>query len=234
MVRTPFLWGVVLVLFFGLVVQLSMWREKHETKKRLSRPEQITSILEAHRQFNREIDDANDRRQWLERAMLWGQPAQILPVLGKAANRLSVKLVGVEELSPKSSAGYQSLPLHLTFSGDYAGFSALLGVVEKIIPPIRIDGVRLYQRQRYPDTLWMSFIVAPMHREDAGERRREIEMPASAPLRIERDPFALRVDAVPTTPMPAPSNEGNLVRFVVHFPRQYWQRQTRRHVASDL
>ena len=198
MVRWQFLWGVVLVLFLALVVQLAMWRENHEAKKHLYIKD-FTSINQQHEQLRLQIDQSKEKLQQLNTAMLWEQPELFLPRFSKAINELPVELVGVEEIAQAPRAGYQSSPLRLTFSGDYAGFSALLSTVEQIVPPIRVDATRIYQRPKYPSTLWMSLTVASMYNE-AVKTRTEIEIPVSAQLRIGRNPFAF--DEVTDTPPP--------------------------------
>ena len=198
MVRWQFLWGVVLVLFLVLVVQLAMWRESHEVKKHLS-VKDFTSINQQHEQLRLQTDHGREKLQQLNTTMLWEQPELFLPRFSKAINELPVELVGVEELAQAPRAGYQSFPLRLTFSGDYAGFSALLSTVEQIAPPIRIDAMRIYQRQKYPSTLWMSLTVAPVYNE-AVKTPTEIEIPVSAQLRIGRNPFAF--DEVTDAPQP--------------------------------
>ena len=81
-------------------------------------------------------------------------------------------------------------------------FYPLLAVVERITPPIRIDELRLYRRQGYPQALWLSLTVAQMRRENADQIPTEIEIPAPSPLRIERDPFAYGLNEI-TAPQPA-------------------------------
>ena len=120
MVRWQFLWGVVLVLFLALVVQLAMWRENHEAKKHLYIKD-FTSINQQHEQLRLQIDQSKEKLQQLNTAMLWEQPELFLPRFSKAINELPVELVGVEEIAQAPRAGYQSSPLRLTFSGDYAG-----------------------------------------------------------------------------------------------------------------
>ena len=58
----------------------------------------------------------------------------LLPELGKISGKLSPSLVGVEELPKWRHGDYGSLPLQLTFEGNYSGFPAFLSVVERIVP----------------------------------------------------------------------------------------------------
>ena len=94
-------------LVLALIAQLAIWRDLHEEEKRRSSRD-LTAIAEKHRQLRTQIDHAKERLQRLENTVLWGQPDPFLPLLGKVAEELPVKLVGVEELTSKLSAGYQS------------------------------------------------------------------------------------------------------------------------------
>ena len=85
MVRWQFLWGVVLVLFLVLVVQLAMWRESHEVKKHLS-VKDFTSINQQHEQLRLQTDHGREKLQQLNTTMLWEQPELFLPRFSKAIN----------------------------------------------------------------------------------------------------------------------------------------------------
>ena len=200
MVRKPILMAMIVVLFVGLVVQLSMWSSLQYEKPRGSVVD-IPSITKEHQKWRRRIDRAQEKRRRLEDDMLWGQPDPLLGKLSKAANELSIKLVRSEQRPKKAFVDYQSFPLQLTFSGDYARFSTLLAVVEQISPPVRVDQLRLYRRQRYPGTL-MSLTVSPMLREDADSIPTEIRLPTVAPVRIERDAFAFDISEAAYQPQP--------------------------------
>ncbi|MCZ6681232.1 MAG: hypothetical protein O7E52_28775 [Candidatus Poribacteria bacterium] len=201
MVRTPFLWGIVMILCIALAVQGGMWRNLREEKNSLS-PKAAPPATQAYQRLATQIANSRKKLEPLERSTLWGTPHQIVPILAKITSRIpSIQLVGVEELPPKLRSGYQSFPQRLKFSGDYRGFSELLTVVEGIQPAVRIDEVRIYERQRYPETLWMSLTVAPMQREDADDRATEIEIPPRSPVEVRRNPFEFWKDndAAPRT-----------------------------------
>jgi Tfp pilus assembly protein PilO len=206
MVRGHFLWGVVFVLFIACAVQLVIWRNLREDDTTLS-SQSFTAVTQKHQQLRTHINRAKERLGRLESTTLWKQPHQILPLLGKVATELSVKLVGVEELPPHRVAGYQSFPLHLTFSGDYEGFSTFMSIVEKISPPVRMDGLRIYQREQYPGTLWMSLIIAPMYGEEDQGTPPDIEVPATPYVVFGRDAFTFGIDEASIGPPPTKGAE---------------------------
>ena len=45
-----------------------------------------------------QVSDAEDKRRRLEKRLLWRAPEMLLPELGKISDKLSLSLVGVEEL----------------------------------------------------------------------------------------------------------------------------------------
>ena len=199
MVRTPFLWGVVVILFLGLVVQWAIWRGVRAEEASLS-DEEVNLTAQEHRRLIARIARTRKKLEPLERATLWGQPHRLLPSLGKLSTQLPVKLVGVEEFPPKRRSGYQSFPLRLTFSGDYEGFSGLIAVLEQIRPPIRTDSLRLYKRQQYPDTLWLSLIVAPMQQEGGDDTATTVKIPSLTDIEMRRNPFAFWTPGHPEPP----------------------------------
>ena len=73
----------------------------------------------------------------------------------------------------------------MTFSGNYAGFTTLLTVVEEIEPAVRIDELRLYRRKRQGG-VWLSLTLSMMTKTDAGA---SIAMPTVDRLAVTPDPF---------------------------------------------
>lgn len=163
MIRAPLLWGLVIILSIALAIQFAQWQGVRETEKDLVGVE-TAHIRAEHQKWVKRVSDAEKKRERLENQLLWNVPDQLLPALGKVADELSLSLVGVEELRERYRGGYHSLPLQLTFSGDYAGFSELLAVVEQMKPMVRIDESRIYQRKRQKEGLWMSLTLSLMDR----------------------------------------------------------------------
>ena len=204
-IRLPLLWFSVLILFVALVIQLARWKRTAETEKGLARVATV-HIGTEHQTWLEKVSDAEDKRRRLEQQLLWRAPEGLLPELGKISDRLPLSLLGVEELPEWRHGDYGSLPLQLTFSGNYSGFPAFLSVVERIVPAVRIEEVRLYRRKRDKDTLWMSLTLSPMHktveidgREVESEKEKlttrhlppvTIKMPAIQRFSVKRDPFA--------------------------------------------
>ena len=170
MMMIRLLYFLVFILFVALAIQLTRWKRATETEQDLARVE-TANISAAHQKWLERISDAEEKQRRLEKQLLWSEPERLLPALGKISDRLSLSLVGVEELREWRRGDYGSLPLQLTFSGNHSGFSTFLSVVERIVPTVRIEEVRLYQRKRQADTLWMSLTLAPMHKRDSGEGR---------------------------------------------------------------
>jgi len=212
-IRLPLLWFFALILFVALVIQLARWKRAAETEKGLARLETV-HIGTEHQTWLEQLSDAEEKRRRLEGQLLWRAPEELLPELAKISDQLSLSLLGVEELPEWHHGDYGSLPLQLTFSGNYSGFPAFLSVVERIVPAVRIEEVRLYRRKRDKDTLWMSLTLAPMHKTvESGERRVEsekqklttrhsppvaIKMPAIRRFSVKRDPFAFDLPAPPS------------------------------------
>ena len=109
------------------------------------------------------------------------------------------------------------LSKRLTFTGAYAGFAKLLAALEAIEPVIRLDEVRIYERPRIPDVLWLSLVVTPMYQEGKGSKSpmpRALELPE---VEIDRNPFAfadserpapLQAVVVPSAAAPLPTLTG--------------------------
>lgn len=209
-IRLPLLWFSALILFAALVIQLARWKRAAETENRLARME-AADIGTERQKWLEHVSDAEDKRRRLEKRLLWRAPEMLLPELGKISDKLSLSLLGVEELPEWRDGDYGSLPLQLTFAGNYSGFPAFLSVVERIVPAVRIAEVRLYRRKRDKDTLWMGLTLSPMHKTvESGERRVEsekqklttrhlppvtIKMPAIERFSVKRDPFAFALSA---------------------------------------
>ena len=212
-IRLPLLWFSVLILFVALVIQLARWKRAAETEKGLARVATV-HIGTEHQTWLEKVSDAEDKRRRLEGQLLWRAPDMLLPELGKISDELSLSLLGVEELPEWRGGDYGSLPLQLTFAGNYSGFPAFLSVVERIVPAVRIAEVRLYRRKRGEDALWMSLTLSPTHKtEESDERKVEIEnqkltanhpplvaikMPAIERFSVKRDPFAFVLSATPS------------------------------------
>ena len=174
-IRLPLLWFSALILFVALLIQLARWKHTVETEKGLARME-TADIGTEHQTWLEQVSDAEAKRRRLEGQLLWRAPEMLLPELGKISDELSLSLLGVEELPEWRDGDYGSLPLQLTFAGNYSGFPAFLSAVERIDPAVRIEEVRLYRRKRDKDTLWMGLTLAPMHKTvEGGERREESE-----------------------------------------------------------
>ena len=174
-IRLPLLWFSALILFVALVIQLARWKRAAETEKGLARVATV-HIGTEHQTWLEQVSDAEEKQRRLEGQLLWRAPERLLPELGKISDRLSLSLLGVEELPEWRHGDYGSLPLQLTFSGNYSGFPAFLSVVERIVPAVRIEEVRLYRRKRGEDALWMGLTLAPMHKTvESDERRVESE-----------------------------------------------------------
>ena len=214
-IRLPLLWFSVLILFVALVIQLTRWKRAAETEKGLARVATV-HIGTEHKTWLEKVSDAEDKRRRLEGQLLWKAPEMLLPELGKISDELSLSLLGVEELPEWRDGDYGSLPLQLTFAGNYSGFPAFLSVVERIVPAVRIAEVRLYRRKRDKGTLWMNLTLSPTHKtEESDERKVEIEnqkltanrpplvtikMPTIERFSVKRDPFAFAP--------PAPQSNG--------------------------
>lgn len=211
-IRLPLFWFLVLMLFAALLVQVARWKRAAETEKGLARVATV-HIGTERQKWIEQVSDAEDKRHRLEKRLLWRAPEMLLPELGKISDKLSLSLLGVEELPEWRDGDYGSLPLQLTFAGNYNGFPAFLSVVERIVPAVRIEEVRLYRRKRDKDTLWMGLTLSPMHKTvESGERRVEsekqklttshlppvtIKMPAIERFSVKRDPFAFDLPAPP-------------------------------------
>ncbi len=209
-IRLPLLWFSALILFVALVIQLARWKRAAEIEKGLARVATV-HIGTERQKWIEQVSDAEDKRRRLEGQLLWRAPEMLLPELGKISDKLSLSLLGVEELPEWRHGDYGSLPLQLTFAGNYSGFPAFLSVVERIVPAVRIEEVRLYRRKRDKDTLWMGLTLSPMHKTvESGERRVEsekqklttrhlppvtIKMPAIERFSVKRDPFAFAPSA---------------------------------------
>lgn len=190
-IRLPLLWFSVFILFVALLVQLARWKRTAETEKGLARVE-TAHIGTEHRKWLEKLSDAEDKQRRLEAQLLWNGRETLLPQLGRLSKGLALSLVGVEELPESRRGGYLFRPLHLSFSGDYAGFTTFLSVVERITPTVRIGEVRLYRRKRDRDRLSMSLTLAPMHNRTDRETRTPvaIKMPAVHRIAVDRSPFA--------------------------------------------
>ena len=170
-IRLPLLWFCALILFVALVIQLARWKRAAETEKGLARVE-TAHIGTEHQTWLEKISDAEAKQRRLEGQLLWRAPEGLLPELGKISDQLSLSLLGVEELPEWRHGDYGSLPLQLTFSGNYSGFRAFLSVVERIVPAVRIEEVRLYRRKRQADALWISLTLSPMHKTVESEKQK--------------------------------------------------------------
>lgn len=212
-IRLPLLWFSTLILFAALLVQLARWKRCAETEKGLARVE-TAHIGAEHRKWFGKLSDAEERQRRLEAQLLWSGRESLLPQLGALSQGLSLSLVGVEELQESRRGGYLFRPVHLSFSGDYAGFTTCLSVVERITPTVRIEEVRLYRRKREVDRTSMSLTFASMHKTvESDERRMEdkkqklatnlsplvsIKMPAIERFSVKRNPFAFDLPVPPS------------------------------------
>ena len=214
-IRLPLLWFSALILFVALLIQLARWKHTVETEKGLARME-TADIGTEHQTWLEQVSDAEAKRRRLEGQLLWRAPEMLLPELGKISDELSLSLLGVEELPEWRDGDYGSLPLQLTFAGNYSGFPAFLSVVERIVPAVRIAEVRLYRRKWGEDALRMSLTLSPTQKTvESDERRVEsenrkltanrpplvaIKMPTIERFSVKRDPFAFAP--------PAPQSNG--------------------------
>ena len=212
-IRLPLLWFSVLILFVALVIQLARWKRAAETEKSLAQVATV-HIGTEHQTWLEKVSDAEENQRRLEGQLLWRAPEGLLPELGKISDKLSLSLVGVEELPEWRHGDYGSLPLQLTFSGNYSGFPAFLSVVERIVPAVRIEEVRLYRRKRDKDTLWMSLTLSPTHKTVESDGRKvesekqkltthhsllaTIKMPTIERFSVKRNPFAFDLPAPPS------------------------------------
>lgn len=203
-IRTPLLWFSVLILFAAVLVQLARWNRSAETEKGLARVK-TAHIGTEHRKWLGKLSDAENRQRRLEAQLLWGGRETLLPQLGRLSQGLSLSLVGVEELQESRRGDYVFRPMHLSFSGDYAGFTTFLSVVERITPTVRIEEVRLYRRKRGSDSTSMSLTLAPMHKTVESEKEKlttnhsppvTIKMPAIRRFSVDRSPFTLTTYAL--------------------------------------
>ena len=198
------LYFLVFILFASLVIQLAQWKRTAETEQVLVQGEN-DHIRDAHQKWTKRVADAEGKQRRLEKQLLWSDPEALLPKLGKISDRLSPFLVGVEELREWHRGDYGALPIQLTLSGNYNGFITFLSVVERIVPMVRIEEVRLYRRKRQEDTFRMSLTLAPMHKRDSGEQFLNsprstsqsplIEMPAIRRFSAKRNPFVFDATA---------------------------------------
>ena len=214
-IRPPLVWFSALILFVALVIQLARWKRAAETEKGLARIATV-HIGTEHQTWLEQLSDAEDKQRRLEGQLLWRAPEGLLPELGKISDQLSLSLLGVEELPEWRHGDYGSLPLQLTFAGNYSGFPAFLSVVERIVPAVRIAEVRLYRRKWGEDALRMSLTLSPTQKTvESDERRVEsenrkltanrpplvaIKMPTIERFSVKRDPFAFAP--------PAPQSNG--------------------------
>ncbi len=210
------LYFLVFILFAALVVQLAQWKRATATEKDLSstghKSQTTDTASTVHQKWMKQVADAEEKRHRIEKQLLWREPDALLPELGKISDRLSPFLVGVEELREWHRGDYGALPIQLTLSGNYNGFITFLSVVERIVPTVRIEEVRLYRRKMQKDTLWMSLTLSPMHKRDSGEWRVMsgeqflnsplstshsplIEMPAIRRFSVKRNPFVFDATA---------------------------------------
>ena len=208
MIRPPLLCVLVCMLFAALMIQLAQWKRAGDTESELARTE--TTLLRApHQKWRERVDAAVERRQRLETRLLYREPNQLLSKLTQVAAHGKVSLVGVEALQQRRREDYRFFGQQLTFSGDYGGFSELLSVVEKIIPTIRLDGVRVYHRKRQKGGLWLSLTLSLMEKADASAGAL-IEMPTALPpdfAGVKRSPF--RFSTVLATPAPKTDGDRN-------------------------
>ena len=208
------LYFLVFILFAALAVQLVRWQRMVDTERDLAQVE-TAAIRTANTQWLTRVSDAEAKLRQLEKRLIWGQPAELLPKLGGIADKLSLSLVGVEELRGWRRGGYNAVPLQLTLSGNYSGFSTFLSIVERIVPTARIDEVRLYQRRQHKGKLWMSLTLSPWR--GSGEQFLNsplstshsplIKMPAIERFSVKSNPFGtdapvLAAELVSKTPLP--------------------------------
>ena len=164
-------------------------------------------VKATHQQWIDRVADAEQIQRQLEEQLLWSDPDTLLPELGKISDKLSLSLVGVEELREWHRGDYGALPIQLTLSGNYNAFTTFLSVMERIVPMVRIEEVRLYRRKRQKGTVWMNLTFAPIHKRNSGEWRVMsgeqslnsplstshsplIEMPVIRRISVKRNPFA--------------------------------------------
>ena len=227
------LYFLVFVLFAALLIQLTQWKRTVETETKLAQGEN-GHVKAAHQKWIERVAEREEKQGRLEKQLLWVNPDALLPELGKISDRLSLSLVGVEELREWHRGDFGALPIQLTLSGNYNGFTTFLSVVERIVPMVRIEEVRLYRRKRRADTFRMSLTLAPMHKRDRGEWRVMsgeqfldsplstshsplLEMPAIRRISAKRNPFAFDATApqsntaeIPVTETPLPQLTGIL------------------------
>lgn len=184
MIRTPFLWALVVILFVGVVIQLAQWNRLGEVERNLVQ-NKIDPLRAEHQRGRDKLKGAKDKRGQLEAKLLYREPNQLLPELTKVAALLNVSLVGVETLQERHRYGYRAVPVTMTFVGAYAGFTAFMGVVEGIHPTPQIDALRIYQRKRQ-EGVWLSLTLSMMTKAEAGGR---IQMQPVEQMIIRRNPF---------------------------------------------
>ena len=225
LIRSGILVFIFFLLFVLLVIQFFRWQHAVETERDLARVE-TAHIRAAYKKRLGQVADAEADLRRLETKLVWNNPEQLLPALGTVSDRLSLaensetsaSLVGVEELREWRRDDYAALPLQLPVSGNYAGFLALVSVVERISPNVRIVEMRLYQRKRQLTPLWMNLTLSPLYKIDPADAVLEsASIPSVKRVMAVRNPFVFDTPVVEfkavqpdVTEMPLPALTGIL------------------------
>lgn len=206
MLRPSLLWCLAFILLVTLVIQFARWKRTTAAKNDLARVATV-HIRTEHQKRLKQVSDAQEKRRRLEQQFLWREPERLLPALGEISDRLSLSLVGLDELSERRHGNYGSVPLQLTFSGNHSGFSTFLSVVERIVPAVRIEEMRLYQPKRRADTLRLSLTLAPIHKVEKHHVSSvtTIELPAIERSSVISNPFQFTARSPPRVNVPESS-----------------------------
>lgn len=198
MIRSSLLYGVIVILIVALAIQFTRWRHAAATEQELTGAE-TAKIRAAHAKWLKQVSDAEAEQCQLEARLLWLNPEGLLPALGIVSDKLSISLVGVEELRAWNRSGYGAQPLELAFTGNYSGFTTFLSVIERLVPAVRIESMRLYRRKQAKETLQLNLTLAPMiSRVDSSgldRTRASIKTPSIDWIDVKCNPFALDLPA---------------------------------------
>ncbi|MXZ44700.1 MAG: type 4a pilus biogenesis protein PilO [Gammaproteobacteria bacterium] len=193
MIRTPFLWGVVVILAVGLWIQIAQWNKALKTENNLQQTE-ITDIEAGYQKWQTTVDLAKRKQAQLESKLLYRDTNPLLPELTKIAAAVNVALIAVETPDETIKHGYTAMPITITFSGRFEGFTALIEAVEKVKPKPRIDYLRIYRRKRH-DEVRLTLSLSMITRHGAGT---PIKIPPIENVTLTTNPF----NAVPKADEP--------------------------------
>jgi len=193
MIRTPFLWAVVVILGVGLWIQIAQWTKAKETAHGLEQGE-TDIIKKRYQKWQTTVNAAKQKQAQLESKLIYSEPNQMLPALTKIASSVDVSLIAVETPAETIKHGYTAMPITITFAGRFEGFTALIEAVEKVKPKPRIDYLRIYRRKRH-DEVRLTLSLSMITRHGAGT---PIKIPPIETVKLTTNPF----NAVPKADEP--------------------------------